>query len=347
MRTKPKVSLKDIAEASGVAVTTVSAALNRTGRVSDAMREKILTVSRRMNYEPNLAAQLLKQKHCTDIGLIVSDLPENIAGSGYLQPMIASFIQICDNEGLRCQIEYHNLVDKAEQLPSLLTNGFAGGVLHGGYISPRIREWVQENPHFPFVALEEASTYSIHSSYDTAAYEVVQHFAALGHRRIGMVVGPQIYAMQRKPKEGVLRAVNDFGLDINNGEWIHESAMAGDRETMAEAVAYGMELFKNPIRPTAILAFDVRVAKGLVYAALKSGLSVPEDLSIVGLGSTTESEQFFPALSSITWNAPEAIRNGCHMLRTLMDKRVPTSPLLEIRPIIAMRDSVAKCRTQP
>jgi hypothetical protein len=45
-----------------------------------------------MNDEPNIAGRLLKQKNCTDIGLIVSDIPESIAGSGYHQPMLASFI---------------------------------------------------------------------------------------------------------------------------------------------------------------------------------------------------------------------------------------------------------------
>ena len=59
---KNQVRLKDIAEASNVALTTVSAALSGTGRVSEKMRAKILKIAREMNYEPNAAARLLKQK---------------------------------------------------------------------------------------------------------------------------------------------------------------------------------------------------------------------------------------------------------------------------------------------
>ena len=51
-----QVTLKDIAEASGVALTTVSAALNGTGRVSETLRERIEKIAHRMNYEPNIAA---------------------------------------------------------------------------------------------------------------------------------------------------------------------------------------------------------------------------------------------------------------------------------------------------
>ena len=56
------VKLKDIADAAGVAVATVSAALNGTGTVSNAMRERVRKVAAEMNYEPNMAAKLLKQK---------------------------------------------------------------------------------------------------------------------------------------------------------------------------------------------------------------------------------------------------------------------------------------------
>ena len=70
------VKLKDIADAAGVAVATVSAALNGTGTVSNAMRERVRKVAAEMNYEPNMAAKLLKQKRSRDLGLIVSDLPE-------------------------------------------------------------------------------------------------------------------------------------------------------------------------------------------------------------------------------------------------------------------------------
>ena len=55
------VKLKDIADAAGVAVATVSAALNGTGTVSNAMRERVRKVAAEMNYEPNMAAKLLKQ----------------------------------------------------------------------------------------------------------------------------------------------------------------------------------------------------------------------------------------------------------------------------------------------
>ena len=96
MMKKKSVKLKDIAIQAEVSVATVSAALNGTGRIGDELRSRIMEVARQMNYEPNLAARLLKQKHCNDIGLVISDPPRRIAGSGFFQPMIYHFIQLCD-----------------------------------------------------------------------------------------------------------------------------------------------------------------------------------------------------------------------------------------------------------
>lgn len=182
------VKLKDIADRAGVSVAAVSAALNGTGTVSAAMRERVRKVAQEMNYEPNFAAKLLKQKQNNDLGLIVSDIPERIFGSGYFMPMISCFIRQCEELGLRCQIEYYDLT-KAEKLPALLTNGLAGGVLHGGVISPALREWLKKNPEFPFVAFEEEAEYNIMSDYSLSFYKAVQYLVALGHRRFGLAGG--------------------------------------------------------------------------------------------------------------------------------------------------------------
>jgi DNA-binding LacI/PurR family transcriptional regulator len=341
MKKAQKVKLKDIAEASGVAVTTASAALNHTGRVSEELRQKILRVSRQMNYEPNIAAQLLKQKNCSEIGLIITDIPERIFGSGYFQPIIANFIRQCEEENLRCQIEYHNPVSLKDEIPSLLTNGFAGGVLHAGTITPGLRNWLKKNPDFPFVAFQEDYKYNITSNYDEAFYKGIQYIVALGHRNFGLVSGPVKYSLQKQIKDGFMRAVSDFELETRD-EWKISLDLERDIETIEDTVKWGRELFKQSEIPSAIICCDGRAVKGLLHAACEAGIRVPEDLSILACSSKNESEQVYPALSSVCWNAQEAIFKGIYMLQSLMRKNNLRNRRLVIEPIMEIRKSITK-----
>ena len=335
------VSLKDIAERAGVSVATVSAALNGTGRISEGVRLKISEVARAMNYEPNLAARLLKQKRCQDIGLIISDLPRRLGGSGFFQPMIYHFIKLCDEQGIRCQIEYHDPETKDSQVPTLLTNGFAGGVLYGGAVGTATRAWLQAHPSFPVVFFEDTSfENSTHTRYDVGAYRMVQHLAALGHRRLALLAGLPHYGPQRGIREGYCRAIGEFGLEDLSLE--EPFLLENDVETMRTGVLHSERLLSRPVRPTALVLSDARLAKAALYTALRLGLRVPEELSLFTCGSEHETEQVYPALSAIRWNASEAIRRSYHLLRSLMEGHVPLERHLEIEPILTLRDSTAR-----
>ncbi len=340
-RVTQKVKLKDIALRSGVAVTTVSAALSGTGRVSDSLREKIIKVSREMNYEPNLAAKFLKQKNRTDIGLIVSDLPDRMIGSGFFQPMMVDFIQQCEQEGLKGQIEYHN-IEKEDDVPKLITDGFVGGILHGGYITRGIRRWLERHQDFPFVSLEEPSEYCLISRFDAVTYRAVQHLAALGHKRVGLIVGPQEYDMHRQFTEGFTRAVNDFDLDNNRGNWIINMTMNNDLETTPGGYKLGQSLMSAAKRPTALIVASPAVSRSIIYAALKAGLDIPKDLSIITATSKSEAEQTYPMLSSITWNHHEAVSKGLHMLRNLIGGRTLLEKVNYIEPHFIVRETIDK-----
>jgi DNA-binding LacI/PurR family transcriptional regulator len=336
-----QVKLKDIAESSGVSIAAVSAALNGTGRISEELRNKIMRISREMNYAPNIMAKFLKQKHCNDIGLIIGEEPDIIAGSGLFQSIIAQYIQFCDGEESRCHIEYHNPVEKADAIPSLLTSGFVGGVLHAAYIHPKLREWLKQNPKFPFVALEEPHTCCVRSFYDTAIYKAAQHLVALGHKRIGLFFGPEQYDLQYKVKSGFMRAVKDFNIDTANDKWLFEFNHEPDYTFMSNMVQCGRKLFKEKVFPSALICGDDRIARAMIYAAMEAGIKVPCDLSLIACGEKSESERTYPALSSIECNAQELLFKATYILGRLMRGQKVKEKEMWIEPNLIIRDSVA------
>lgn len=334
------VKLKDIAREAGISVSAVSAALNNTGTVSQTVRERVRAVAARMNYEPNFAAKLLKQKNSTDIGLVISDIPERIFGSGYFIPMITGFIRQCEALELRYQIEYHD-PSNPDKIPALLTNGLVGGVLYGGLVQPAIAGWLAQHPEFPFVAFEEEAKCNVMSDFDHTFYKAMQYLIALGHKKIGFVGGPAYYRRQQQIESGVFRAIHEFNLECRP-QWITHLNLSKDTETLNDAVIWGRRLFAQTEQPTALICSDGRAARGLLYAACEAGLTVPDDLSLLACSSQTEAEQSFPAVSAIAWNAPEALLKGIYLLRNLMEGRVPPEKNIAIEPTLTLRATTGK-----
>ena len=338
--TTGKVKLKDIAMASGVTVATVSAALNGTGRMSDMVRSKIIEMSRKMNYQPNPAAQLLKNKKQTDVGLVINDRTDLIGGSGLYLPMITEFIQLCDKDELRNQIEFVDTVDNPNRIPWFMSSGFASGILHVGYINEGIKKWLGNNPEYPFVAFCEPWKYCIRSKFDSATFNAVQYLAAMGHRRIGIITGPVKYDFHQWALSGYHEAVKVFQIDNANGEWVTELALKDDRSTMEESIAYFRNMLRQASRPSALLCVDMRVARAAIYAVMEMGLRVPDDLSIIGYGGNLESDQTYPAITTVMHDMEKIVVEGVRMLQRLIAGREPLVPELWIEPQLLIKGSV-------
>ncbi len=334
---KKQVSIKDIAKASGVAVSTVSAALNGTGRISDEMRQRIQEIAEKQNYEPNVMAKLLKQKKSDDIALVVSDTPGSVSGSDIILPMIASFMKLCDREGIRCQIEFHNSAEKRQQVPAIITNGLAGGVLHGGYICPGMRKYLDLHPEFPFVSLEEASNYCVLSRVDSGIMNAIQCFAAFGHRKLGLVIGPREFHRQDDIYQSFMKGASDFQLKVDVDNWIVPFPEMNDSDAISFGVKTGRRIMEMKERPTAMIVGDGRIARGMIYAVTEKGGHIPEDLNIITMSSPAEAEQTCPPLTSFTWNPDESFIYAYQLLRSLMKGKIPQEKCIYTKTELTMR----------
>jgi LacI family transcriptional regulator len=337
-----RVTLKDIAARAGVAVTTVSSALHRNGRVSEKLRQSIQALAREMGYEPKMAARLLRSNTTGHIGLL---LPGRIAGdigeSGHAGPILSNFVRACEQRDIPYHVEIVNVKEDFEP-PRQVAGGLVDGVLMGGYIDERLNAWLEARG-FPWVSVDEMANYCVLSANDEGMYQAVQRLAALGHRRFAYVGRPDVHLSHRLALDGFNKAVADFRLDFRPERDQRIFSESLRPELLQKASEWAGEILTRPDRPTAILCHDMVLARGICYSALRHGLDVPRDLSLVAVGTAVDAEKALPCLSTIEVNFENIVDQAVSLLVRKLRKE-PAMQEAQIRrvvPQLVMRQTVA------
>lgn len=268
-----------IAELANVSRATVSRALSGRGPVSPDTRERIIRIARDVGYQPHGPAKALREGRTGAVAVVL----------GTTQ---GSVLDVWDMEFLSGVLECSESRDIATTLirqgsdgefPSILFGRSVDGALLMRTPHERIRQWFQERS-FPCVILNVGPVEGADSVYpddSSGVFEAISHLASLGHRRIGYVntnratywegsePGPR-YSVQKR-HTAYLRAIAETGLEAPPGS--DRSAEFGDRIS---------ELFAdNP--PTALLCYNDGIALLVMDLLRERGLSVPQDVSVVGI----------------------------------------------------------------
>ena len=340
-RQYPKVTIRDVALRAGVTLTTVSSALSGRGRISDETREKIRKIADELGYQPKLAAQMMRAHSTGHIGLVLPGRDtQQISETGHAGPILTNFIRLCEQRDLAYHIEHWDASGRGDfKPPRQLTNGLSDGVIVGGYIGDQLREWLDVRD-IPWVSVGEPAKHCVLSADDEGLYQAAQRLAALGHRRIAYLGGPQKYLTHRLGVEGFQRARDEFGLITSEGDWmvVFESVKRCDLITQARE--WASRALKQKDRPTAVVCHDMVIARAVIYESMLMGLSVPADLSVIGVGLAGDAEKAPPALSLVEVDFYSLVEQSMDMLLQLLDGRVPIPALRHVPPNLVMRDSV-------
>jgi LacI family transcriptional regulator len=174
------------------------------------------------------------------------------------------------------------------------------------------------------VALAEVAADVPRISIDNrgAAAAMTRHVVGLGHRRIGLIAGPDQITTAQSRLQGIRDVLDERGLPcdlIANGGFTVPGG-----EQAAEL------LLARSSRPTAIVAVNDQMAIGALTAAHRRGLSIPDDLTIVGFGDTTAARQAWPPLTTVSVPRHEMGATAMHGLLTQLQGGPPVgSSVLE------------------
>jgi DNA-binding LacI/PurR family transcriptional regulator len=283
-------TLVDVARAAGVSHQTVSRVVNGDPTVRPVTKAKVDAAVDALGYRPSLAARALASRKTRSIGLISTGFPfygpsSTMHGfngaarrAGYQVSMAT--LDSDDADGVRQAVDA--LVGQAVAAVVLIApDARALDVLRSADVTVPLvtADSVADDGHHP-VSIDQAA----------GAERAVEHLAALGHRAVAHVAGPDAWMDGRDRERGWRAACARLGLDASvllRGDW-----------TPASGHALGRELAGRD-EVTAVFCANDQMALGVVHALDEAGVRVPDDVSIVGFDDIPEAEHFLPPLTTV------------------------------------------------
>jgi LacI family transcriptional regulator len=311
MQPSSRVTIRDVAAHAGVSVATVSKVINDRYGVSAATLARVRAVIEELGYEASLVAQSLRNHRTNVIGILVADLEpfstellkgaaDAIRGSGFELVVYSAGGRTGDPVGW-----------EKRYLSRLSGTLVDGAVL----VTPAVS--LEAVPGTPVVAVDPHTGPSHLPTIDSdnlrGAQLATEHLLDLGHRRIAFLAGRPDLESASLRKAGYLRALEAAGVPAD------ESLIRVGAYDPEVSAASAHDLLTGPDRPTAVFAANDISAIATVGAARELGLSVPDDLSVVGFDNVPESALCSPPLTTVDQPIREMGHRAISMLIALIN----------------------------
>lgn len=293
------MTIKDVAQRSGVSVSTVSRVLNDHPDVSDAVRAKVLNAVQELHYVPNITARDLVRPQSDAIGVVVRG-----AENPFFTPIIRSIEKAVEHAGYTMVLHQIQVNDDELEAGAALARSkrLKGLILMGGFYDYTPEETAALG--VPFVCCTyanslgslEKDTYSSVSINDQAeAYRAVKMLTDLGHRKIAVLVdSTRDRSISELRYLGYLQALQDEKIPLDEdlvlqtGDFSMECAYQKTRDLLGR---------RKDV--TALFAIADSVAIAAMKAIHDAGRHVPEDCSVIAIDGIDMSLYTIPTLTTL------------------------------------------------
>ena len=326
------VSMKDISSRCQVSVATVSKALKNRGDISDATRERICQVAKELGYLPNSSARALKTKRTYNIGVLFVDKANCGLTHSYFSHVLDSFRRGAEEKGYDITfISQHAGGNQLSYYEHSRYRGVDGVVIACvDFEDEAIQELV--NGDIPVVTIDFAfdNRTSVLSDNVLGMQRILDYIVSLGHREIAFIHGADSL-VTRNRLDSFYSTLKKLGVEAKP-ELIRE----GVYHDPASSARITEELLTLSNRPTCIIYPDDFSCVGGLNTIESKGLSVPEDISVVGYDGQRIAQVIEPRLTTYKQNTEELGRMPARKLievieqpgRTLIERLVVQGELV-------------------
>lgn len=328
---KRSVSMADVAQVAGVSQQTVSRVANGAQNVSKATREKVQAAMESMGFRPSFAGRSLRSGLYQSVGLCLYDIREfgnlatldGIVSAARDHEYAITMIEKGSGDGLCLQDISHRMsnlpVDGMIISMSLMASDFESFVPQPGLGTVLLT--MHEHPYCTTVDSDQYGCSKL----------VIDHLFELGHRKIRFVAGPSYSIDSQFREKGWRDAMSEYGLEI-------VEPFAGDW-TANSGYEIGKKLRENRDY-TAVYVANDQMALGVIAAFEEVGLSVPDDVSVVGVDDSLENYLPNFSLTTVRFNLLERGRVALeHAIRASEPGYEPEA--IRIAPKLIVRTTTA------
>lgn len=300
MQLPSDVSQRDIARHLNISVSTVSRALSGSGRVSALTRNAVARAIEELAAAQQQAGSTMPMM----IGITHSHSAHGILNhnnESVLDQVLGGVEEACRaHDVVPYPWQQSHLLASDESIPFF--SRVSGVIMSGGEVDHDVVDSIRANGkpvviiggHLPDTAIPSIAA----DSFD-GMYRATQHLLQLGHQRIAMVNGPNTTYTSREKKAGYLTALVDAGVPFDPGLLVARDDRTGLTDEAAEALT--RVLMERTSRPTALIFAMDTMARAGYRVCQDLGLSIPDDISIVGFHDD-DAAFAYPPLSSVRVN---------------------------------------------
>ena len=327
-------TINDIARLAGVSKKTVSRIINNSPLVRQGTREKVQALMREVGYVPDPLARGLAFRRSFLIGMVY-DNPT----AQYIVDMQYGVLDALRESGFElvvhpCDTRSPGYIDGVRRFVQQQK-------LHGVMLVPRASE--DQNLADMLAELECRYTRIVPVGFEDTdgrmivthdrdgAAEAADYLLTLGHHDIALITGPLAYRSAIERTEGFIDTLARRGVEVPRARIIEASY------TFESGVVAAEKLLSGKNRPTAIFTGNDEMAAGVYKVAMRAGISIPRQLSVVGFDDSPLASRLWPSLTSVRRNTRDTGRTAAAML--IQPEGTPMLAAASIRPHLVIRDS--------
>lgn len=332
---KTHVTIHDIAKELNISASTVSRALHNHPRISVATREAVRKVAEKYNYQPNVVASSLRQGRSNTVGVVVPRINRN-----FFANVIGGMEEILAASGYHLMIcQTHEKLEDEKAALQTLVNARVEAILLS------VSMETSQSDHITAIRdkgikifffdriIKNLEVGSVEIDDRFGAYLNVKHLLEQGYRRIIHVGGGDHITIYQGRKQGYLDAMAEAGIVVNP-KWILEKPLV---------LEGGEEAFRDSLdqKPDAFFCAGDYAALGVMQAAMKKGMKVPEDLGITGFANEPFTAHLKPSLTTVNQMGTEMGRKVADMFLCCGENGTEASECEQIilKPELIIRES--------
>ncbi|MDX2418769.1 MAG: LacI family DNA-binding transcriptional regulator [Xanthomonadales bacterium] len=286
-------TIYEVSKLAGVSLATVSRVLNDSGKVTPKTREKVQAAIAELGFVPNSMAQSLASRRSNSVGILIPELHGPFFGV-----MLSSVEKELRDAGKRVIITAGHSDEKKERdcIEFLLGSSCDALILHVYSVPHDYLVELNKGP-VPIVILNnyvpELADNCIYLDNEHGGYIATKALLERGHTELAYISGPHWKADSFKRLAGHKRAMREFDLEVDEKLIIEgDFEEASGRAAMKQLLSLGISF-------TGVVCANDEMAAGAIDIARKQGISVPDDISVIGYDNVYFTQYLNPKLSSI------------------------------------------------